>query len=358
MDAIIYKRLAAELDKGKKAVLLSTFDKAAGNATGEVNKRLWTVEELADAQAGLSVNEDSLALARKALASGEITLAKFKQALKLAEPFFPVPRLVIMGGGHIALPLAEYGARLGFAVTVVDDRADFANKLRFPQARQIICGDFQQCFSCLNLNKSAFVVIVTRGHSHDLDCLRQALLYDVAYLGMIGSRNKVRQVREKLLTQSVDSEKLDRVYAPIGLDIGAVTPEEIAISILAQIIAVRRRGLGAASDTVNWPEYDAAVIQQLATDASGAALITLVAAKGSVPRRAGAKMLVWADGRTLGSVGGGYGEAVLVKKAGEIAIKGGYVTQSLDLTGRIAAETGMICGGSLTAVIEACRKNE
>lgn len=158
------------------------------------------------------------------------------------EPVSPEPEVLILGGGHVGQQVAALAAQVGYRITVVDDRPDFANKQLFPAADRVICAPFTTALQELKINPSTFVVIVTRGHRYDYECLRAVIQAPAAYIGMIGSRRRVQGVRERLLAEGVNQEALARVHAPIGLDIGAETPAEIAISILAEIIRVYRRG--------------------------------------------------------------------------------------------------------------------
>ncbi|NLO96963.1 MAG: xanthine dehydrogenase, partial [Peptococcaceae bacterium] len=266
------------------------------------------------------------------------------------------PKLFVLGGGHIAKPLTEFAARVGFAVTVVDDRLSFANKERFPQAEQVICESFERCFDLLQFDPYTYVVIVTRGHRYDLDCLRQVVQRQWAYAGMIGSRRRVKGVKDQLLAEGFDPEVLAKVNAPIGLEIGAITPEEIAISILAQVIGYRRLKeptLGRESEKIGWTEFDREVIEELSKNKDDRkALATVILTKGSVPRRAGAKMLIWPDGRILGSIGGGCSEGMIIRKALDVIAEGGCTIQRIDLTAEIAEEEGMGCGGMMKVLIE------
>ena len=153
------------------------------------------------------------------------------------------PSLVIVGAGHIAQPLAEMGRLCDFTVTVLDDRPQFANRQRFPQAERVIAGPLAETLRELPLDGDTYVVLITRGHQHDVECLLEILDAPLAYLGMIGSRRRVRGVFELLEKErGIPPEKLRRVYAPIGLDIGAKTPAEIALAIMAEVIKVARGG--------------------------------------------------------------------------------------------------------------------
>ena len=153
------------------------------------------------------------------------------------------PEMLIVGGGHIALPLAQMASLCGFAVTVLDDRPSFANPERFPTAQRTIAAPLRETVRELPMDPDTFVVLVTRGHSHDVDCLLEVLDRPVAYIGMIGSQRRVDAVFELLESEmGLDPAKFDRVYAPIGIAIGAHTPAEIAICIMAEVINVLRGG--------------------------------------------------------------------------------------------------------------------
>ncbi len=155
------------------------------------------------------------------------------------------PRLVIVGAGHIAAPLARLAKQLDFHVTVLDDRPAFANRARFPDADRIVVDYFQPALRDLDLDRQTYIVLVTRGHQHDVESLIAVLDRPTAYIGMIGSARRVRAVFELLEREKgIDPRRLDKVYSPIGLDIGAETPAEIAVAIMAEIIKVRRGGSG------------------------------------------------------------------------------------------------------------------
>ncbi len=175
------------------------------------------------------------------LQTGE-TLGGTWTAELLFEPAPSPVELLILGGGHIALPLATMGKILGYNVTVIDDRPSFANKARFPSVDRVICGDFAKSVQELNPPPGTFVVIVTRGHRHDKVCLQEVVARPFGYVGMIGSRRRVKALLEELEAEGFPSEVLKQINAPIGLDIGAETPEEIAVSILAELVNVHRSG--------------------------------------------------------------------------------------------------------------------
>jgi xanthine dehydrogenase accessory factor len=157
------------------------------------------------------------------------------------EPVLPPALLYIFGAGHVSVNLYKVARSAGFDVTVLDDRAAYANRERFPDAKEIIAEDFDQAMSRLTPGESAYLVIVTRGHRDDMRVLRWAVQTRARYIGMIGSKRKTIAIFKELTKEGLLPELFERVHAPIGLDIGAITPEEIAVAITAELIAARRR---------------------------------------------------------------------------------------------------------------------
>lgn len=158
----------------------------------------------------------------------------------LLEPPTTIVQLLILGAGHIAHPLATMAKIVGYEVTVVDDRPSFANSARFSTADRILCDDFERALDSITINPQTYVVIVTRGHRYDKVCLRKVIHQPAGYIGMIGSRKRVKALKEELEREGVSSEALLKLYSPIGLKIGAETPEEIAVCILGELIKVQR----------------------------------------------------------------------------------------------------------------------
>ncbi|AUB41454.1 xdhC, xanthine dehydrogenase accessory factor [Nostoc flagelliforme CCNUN1] len=162
----------------------------------------------------------------------------------LIEPLLPPPTLLIIGAGHIAISLAQITKIAGFQVIVQDDRSDFATKERFPEASLVLAEPITSIQEILNINTNLYVALVTRGYLEDLAVLRLLCKYKVQYIGMVGSSKRVSTVYKILQNEGCTPEFLHQIYAPIGLDIGALTPEEIAVSICAELIKVRRGGTG------------------------------------------------------------------------------------------------------------------
>ncbi len=152
----------------------------------------------------------------------------------------PAPRLYIIGAGHVGWHLARLADEIDFHVHVVDDREKFASRERFPAAEEVVVEPLDEWLHRTDIPGSSYVVIVTRGHQGDLEAMRALAARDLKYVGLIGSRAKVARIRSALVEEGMPAECLDRVHSPIGLDIGAVTPAEIAVAILAELIAVRR----------------------------------------------------------------------------------------------------------------------
>ncbi len=159
------------------------------------------------------------------------------------EPILPQPAVYLFGGGHISMALAQAVQAAGFAVGVIDDREQFANAQRFPMAGEIYTS-YEDAFAKLQPNASSYLVIVTRGHKEDMRCLAWAVRTEARYIGMIGSKRKVLSVYQALEKEGFRPQEFERVFAPMGLEIGALSPEEIAISITAELIAVRRSAAG------------------------------------------------------------------------------------------------------------------
>src|SRR5688572_711771 len=156
------------------------------------------------------------------------------------EPILPQPRAFIFGAGHISKSLSKVASLAGFATIVIDDREAFANRERFPEADEIHAGAYEEVFPRLDVNLTSYLIIVTRGHRDDMRVLQWALSTPARYISMIGSKRKVLGVMKELEKEGTPREAFERLFAPMGLEIGAISPEEIAVSVVAEMIAVRR----------------------------------------------------------------------------------------------------------------------
>ena len=221
-------------------------------------------------------------------------------------------RLVICGAGHVSLCVIRLGVMLGNEVTVIEDREEFAEKARTAGAHRVICKAFGEALDGITGDPATAFVVMTREHVHDVECLRKILKKTYAYAGMMGSRSRSQNVREQLLDEGYDALKVNEVHMPIGLPIGSRTPEEIAVSVMAQVIQVMNSADPGENFPAGMPE-ELAVIESRG-DCRGV-LAMIVAKSGEAPRRPGTKMLVREDGSFLGTVGGGYVEAVILETA-------------------------------------------
>jgi xanthine dehydrogenase accessory factor len=313
-------------------------------------------------------------LARKVLASGLFKVVTLHNPVRpeekadvMIEPYFPPCDLIILGGGHIALPLAAAGRLLGYHVTVFDDRPEFVSFEHVPAADRGISCSFDYIDEYLDFSPRSSVVIVTRGHLHDLDCLKKVIKHPVAYIGMIGSRRKVNMVKEELLAQGFDRQLIESVHMPIGLDIGAQTPEEIAVSIAAELIKVRRGGSDLSLKSVSSQKekklntsempraVDLGILQKAvkaACDNVPAAMATILKSKGSTPRKAGARMLVYSDGHICGTIGGGSAEHDIRMQSLNVMNDCTHALHKVSMDNEKAAGEGMVCGGSMEVFIE------
>ncbi len=245
--------IQAALEK-EQAVALATVIEAGGEWRAAPGRHMLfhengeTLGSLA--LPGADAEMQIMQAARDALTSSKATMLNISSASPASraeifiEPFVPPPVLLIAGAGHIAVPLAALGSLMKFSVSVTDDRASFANRERFPTANQILIGDIESTLRAYPITPRTHVVLVTRAHSHDVQGLRAIIDSPAAFIGMIGSQRRVWAVLKLLHDEGVASEKLLRVRAPIGLDIGAQTPEEIALSIMSEIVLLHHTGAG------------------------------------------------------------------------------------------------------------------
>lgn len=256
--------------------------------------------------------------------------------------------LLICGGGHVSKPVSMLGKLLGYRVIVVDDRPEFAHAERFPDADEVVCADFVSMLSRYgwDAHPDTSVVIVTRGHAADTDCLRQAVRRELPYIGMIGSKKKNAAVFDVLRREGVTETQLARVHAPIGLPIGGQTPEEIAVSIAAELVQERR---GMARAVFSEAMLDAL----LRGDAAGGVMATVVRKSGSAPRGVGARMLFLPDGECIGTIGGGLAEHEVMEAARGLLKAPRPLLRHFDMANGEAGKSGLICGGSVDILFEA-----
>jgi len=242
-----------EISEQGSAAVLATVVEAAGPSAVQPGAKCLIrdgqirAETIGDAAALKQIVQQSAAC----LSAEKSQLVALDVAGSKLEVFFevmPAPsRLIVVGAGHIALPLVKIAKVLDFYVTVLDDRLLFANRERFPDADEVLVGDMAQLLKEMTITPSCYIVLITRGHAYDEPCLRAIVYSPAKYIGMIGSRRRLKACFQRFRDEDkIAEEVLERVYAPIGLDIGTETPAEIALSIMGEVIKVRRGGKAAS----------------------------------------------------------------------------------------------------------------
>lgn len=244
-----------EITEQGVAAVLATVVEAEGGAKVEpgakclIRDGMIRTESIGNAKVVDAIVRESTTHARSEK-SQLVSLAIPEADAKL-EVFFEVlpapPRLIVVGAGHIAVPLVKIAKVMDFHVTVIDDRLLYANRERFPDADDVLVGDMAQMLKEMTITPSCYIVLITRGHAYDEPCLRQIMHGDAKYIGMIGSRRRIKACFQRFREEEkVTEEAIERIYAPIGLDIATETPAEIALSILGEVIKVRRGGKAAS----------------------------------------------------------------------------------------------------------------
>lgn len=258
-------------------------------------------------------------------------------------------KMVVCGGGHVSIPVIQIGRMLGFHVCVLEDRPKFADHARQAGASEVFCGPFEQGLKTIEGDQDTFFVIVTRGHRYDQACLEQIAKKEHAYIGMIGSRKRAALVKQSVIAGGADPEIIQNVHTPIGLDIGAKTPEEIAVAVMAEIIQVKN-----AKSCGCFPKEILDVVLDEKNSTQPKALATIIRRQGSAPRETGAKMLILPDGGCIGTIGGGCAESEILQKALLLLREGGTGIRicHVDMNGSDAEEEGMVCGGMIDVLLE------
>ena len=270
MNHEIFAAIGEALTRGDEVALI-TIVSSNGSTPQRVGAKMLVFADgrTVGTIGGGCYENDALLKAREALRTRKAIRAKYDlnddfaedtglvcggQMEVFIEPLEAPPALYVFGAGHVGFYVARLASDAGFEVHVVDDRAAFANRERFPEAAEVVVEDIPTWLASTTLPSAAYAVIVTRGHRHDLDALQALASRPLRYLGLIGSRAKVARIYEQLLALGHTTlEDLSHVHAPIGLDIGAVTPQEIAVSIVAELVAVRRgRATALADASLRW----------------------------------------------------------------------------------------------------------
>ena len=269
MNHEVFAALGEALSRGEEAALV-TIVSSNGSTPQRVGAKMLVFGDgrIVGTVGGGCYENDAIGKARQVLETRKPTTVKYDlnddfaeetglvcggQMEVFIEPIEASPAVYIFGAGHVGYFLARCAHEAGFGVHIVDDRAAFANAERFPFAASVVVDDIPDWLAKTTLPPTSYAVIVTRGHRNDLDALRALAPRELRYIGLIGSRAKVARIYAELTAAQMPAEMLERVHAPIGLDLGAVTPQEIAVSITAELIAVRRGKVDALkSASLRW----------------------------------------------------------------------------------------------------------
>ena len=267
--------------------------------------------------------------------------------------FQSADRLILLGCGHVSMDVYRLAKTLGFEITAVDDRTAFANSERFSECT-VICDDFVSAIRKLQITDNDYVCVLTRGHRRDAECIRELLSGTVPYyIGLISSRKRAEGMRVLLADEGFSKEDIDGIHAPIGLKIGALTTAEIAVSICAELIQERHKKYVKPRDNeLVQTNADYELLECLANADEPKAVVTVLSSTGSTPVKSGSMMAVDQIGAIKGTVGGGCGEAAAINKARRIIGSGKSAVMTFDMDNEVAADNDMVCGGSMTVLIE------
>jgi len=256
--------------------------------------------------------------------------------------------MVICGAGYVSVALIKIAKSIGMHVTVIEDRPGFADHARFAGADQVYCEPFSSGLAQIKGNQNTYFVVVTRGHRYDTECLEQILEKPYAYLGMMGSRHRVALMKTYLLDRGYAPECVEQIHMPIGCSIGAESPEEIAVSIMAEVIMVKNQK---KRITAYQPEMIPYLMGEKENDLQRI-LATIVEKHGSVPRKAGTRMLILEDGRTIGTIGGGCAENEVIRHGRFMMDDVEKETELIQVHMSGDETQGMFCGGSMEVLLE------
>lgn len=265
--------------------------------------------------------------------SKELATALAKQKLSL----------IICGGGHVGYYVEQLGRMLDFAVTVVDDRPEFANKDRFPKSN-VICAPFEEAIEYIKEPENCYFVLVSRGHAYDVKSLEAVLKKGFKYAGMMGSKAKIKLIMDRMRTVGFEEALLEKVHTPIGMKIGAVTPAEIGVSIAAELIQVKN-GQNEA------PYVGSDVIEAIQTE-EAMVIATIISKSGSTPCGVGSTLVLKKDGTTVGTVGGGKVEYVATERAKQLVGTGVEEVLRCNMATKGENKVGMVCGGEVEMLLQ------
>ncbi|RXT05762.1 XdhC/CoxI family protein [Ammoniphilus sp. CFH 90114] len=352
----LFRRLLSEVEAGRQAYLGTIVDGEEEEVKG--SHTLWN--DLGQ----VLVSEGSIPLIFSKQVGLHSAIVQGKSVEWVVESYSAQPTLLIFGSGHIAESLVTLGKFLSYKVIVVDDRPEYTTVQHFPAADQVICGPFEQVLSTLPIHAGCYAVLATRGHQTDTICLEHLLVKTLPYIGMVGSSRKIQSIKSLLQVRGLDLTEHKNVFAPVGIDMHSETPQEISLSILAEIALLRFGGTGQSLSSlpqhkVHKKDYQRMrqeldfiqVMEQAWSGAETFATVTVVDSSGHVPRGIGTKMLVWKNGRTYQTIGGGRRENEVIALALECIQERRAMKHEVDFSGRYDSYQP-VCGGRYTLFIQ------
>lgn len=266
-----------------------------------------------------------------------------------------IQTLLVCGAGSVGQSVIRLGKFLGWRVLSAEDRPEFAALAQRAGADEVLCGPFSDVLSDISYDGDTFIVVVTREHNYDKACLDEILKHPFGYLGMMGSHKRSARMMQTLKEEGWPKDVITRIHAPVGISIGAQTPEEIAVSIAAEMISEKEKQKG----RYHFPDEILEAIRKMYAGDGGkaahAVLATITRQAGSTPRKAGARMLVYPDGSIIGTIGGGSMEAAMISRSVRaLADPASFVPTlvTVDLTGRSGEYADMLCGGITDVFLE------
>lgn len=259
-------------------------------------------------------------------------------------------RLVVCGGGYVSQALVKVVSLLDFKIIGLEDRINFAQALKDAGANEVMYDNFNTSLDMIEGDLDTYFAIITRGHRYDTDCLRRILLKPNAYIGMISSKFRAATTKKGMIKEGYDKQLVDSIHAPIGLSIGGQTPEEIAVSIAAEIISVKNANKTSGG-------FSQELLEDFEKTSKRVVLATIMTRQGSSPRDVGTKMLIFEDGSVSGTIGGGCAEADIRTQAQDVLLSGKPKFYKIDMTAsNINEEEGMICGGIMDVYLEEVKR--
>lgn len=337
----LYKILN-ENQEQKNNILVTELDGAEAG-----NRYFFSEGEVLGQTAAGEMNE---ALKEQILETTQSGILKTSQGKFFVEHLKRQAHLVICGGGHVSQQVVELAKRVGFQVTVLEDRPYFADRVRELGADLVICDAFSQSLEQIPGSMDTYFLVLTRGHRYDRECLEKILHKPYAYVGMMASRGRSALLKKQMAEDGFDGKALEEIHTPVGVSIHAETPEEIAVSIVAELIQTKNQTRKTAG-------YDLLLMEYLTgtrEPEQQKVLATIIARRGSAPRSVGTKMLVLGDGRIIDTIGGGCVESEIQHQCLRLLREGKDSSKIVraDMTAAQAEDEGMVCGGTIDVFLE------